>query len=171
MSGVSPSGSPVPASTTITSAPAARSRPARNAKSGPLVSRVPTSATAAMLSAPPAVSSPDPGRTSPPAGPGRPPATPRAPARRGPRTPPPSLADLVGGGLPVGGLAARGHQEVPQVLPDQVADERPHVPPGAGRRQPGLTGFDGRDQPCGLVKRAFQQRDVSASEVMTAIFP
>ena len=46
--GVSPSGSPVPASITITSTPAARSRAARNAKSGPLVSRVPTSATAAM---------------------------------------------------------------------------------------------------------------------------
>ena len=56
MSGVSPSGSPVPASITITSAPAARSRPARNAKSGPLVSRVPTRATAAMLSSPPAAS-------------------------------------------------------------------------------------------------------------------
>src|SRR6185312_13220125 len=43
--------------------------------------------------------------------------------------------------------------------PDEVADERPHVPPGTGRRQHSLTGFDGCDKPGGLIERAFQQRD------------
>lgn len=45
----------MPASTTMTPAPAARSRSARNARSGPLVSSVPTDTTAAMLGSPPPI--------------------------------------------------------------------------------------------------------------------
>jgi len=44
-------------------------------------------------------------------------------------------------------------------MPGQVVDERPDVPPGAGRRPPRLAGVYGRDQLGGLVKRTFQQRD------------
>ena len=65
-SGASPAGSPVPASTVTTSAPAARSRAARNAKSGPLVSKVPTRATAATLSSPPQRRAPEPGGAASP---------------------------------------------------------------------------------------------------------